>query len=149
MSAGDGASADLRALRLAAADARDDVDLMAEAVRRAEDAATSPTSSEASAQWRLEAAADAVLALEAQTAADALRRAQAEVHRLEAIVVRLVGFTRRNDPALRRLHGLRDAIRFPGDAESEAIRDQALRPWNLARAALLTDADAALPEVTP
>ena len=80
--------------------------------------------------WRLEAAADAVLALEAQTAADALRKAQAEVRRLEAIVVRLVGFTRRDDPSLRRLHGLRDAIRFPGDARAKrsATGTAALEP---------------------
>ncbi len=66
--------------------------------------------------------------MEAQTAADALRKAQAEVRRLEAVAVRLIGFMRRDDPALKRLGSLRDAIRFNGDSESETIRESALRP---------------------
>ena len=149
ITAEDGAQpADLRDLRRAVTDARDDVDLAAEAVRRAEEAATSPTSGESSALWRVEGAVDAVLAGRAQEAADALRKAQAEARRLEAVTTRLIGFCRRDHRDLRRLQSLRDAIRFNGDSESEAIRAAALAPWTAARSALLADPDFVLPEVS-
>ena len=148
VTAEDGAQpADMKNLRRDVADARDDVDIAAEALKRAEATASGPGNSESLALWRVEAAADAVLALEAETAADALRATRDQLRRLEAITVRLVNFMHRDHPALPRLGSLRDAIRFPGDNESEAIRNAALAPWNAARQALLMDADAAVPEV--
>ncbi len=153
---GSGRTLDLRELRRAEADARDDVALCREALTRAEAALVEPERAERYAREHLDEAADAVLAGDierVQAAVDEAHRAWTRslivASRLAAAVSPFTAsLTERNF----RNHYLGHGLTWPGpmneahDAITQA-KARVFGPWEAARAALLTDPDAALPAV--
>ncbi len=147
---------DLTGLRRAEADAADDVAIAAEAVHRAETALEDPERAERYAREHLDEAADAVLAGEidrAEAAVDEAHRAWTcsllVAQRLaQSVSPFTASQTERN---FRNFYGTR-ALSWPGpvNGADDAImqaKARVLGPWEAARAALLADPDAALPEV--
>jgi len=153
---GSGRTLDLRELRRAEADARDDVALCREALTRAEAALVEPGRAERYAREHLDEAADAVLAGEIER----VEAAVYEAHRAwtcsllvaQRLAAAVSPFTASQaERNFRNFYGVR-ALSWPGpvNGADDAITHAKARvvgPWETARAALLTDADAALPEV--
>ncbi len=147
---------ELKDLRRAEADARDDDALAAEALTRAEAALVEPERVERYAREHLDEAADAVLAGDierVEAAVDEAHRAWTcsllVAQRLAAAVSPFTASqTERN---FRNFYGTR-ALTWPGpvNAAHDAIthaKARVLGPWEAARAALLADAAALLPKV--
>jgi len=153
---GSGRTLDLRELRRAEADARDDVELCREALTRAEAALVEPERTERYAREHLDEAADAVLAGEidrAEAAVDEAHRAWTcsllVASRLAAAISPFTAsLTERNF----RNHYLGHGLTWPGpmnevhDAITQA-KARVLGPWEAALTALRTDPDAPLPQV--
>ncbi len=153
---GSGRTLDLRDLRRAEADARDDVELCREALTRAKAALVDPERAERYAREHLDEAADAVLAGQierAQAAVDEAHRAW--THSLivaSRLAAAISPFTASLNERNFRNHYLGHGLTWPGpmneahDAITQA-KARVVGPWEVARAALLADADAPLPEV--
>jgi len=153
---GSGRTLDLRELRRAEADARDDVELCREALTRAEASLVEPERAERYARESVDAVADAVLAGEierVEAAVDEAHRAWTcsllVAQRLAAAVTPFTGSQAERN--FRNFYITR-ALSWPGpvNGADDAIthaKARVLGPWEAARAALLTDADAALPEL--
>jgi len=153
---GSGRTLDLRELRRAEADARDDVELCREALTRAEAALVAPERAERYAREHLDEAADAVLAGEIERVEVAVYEAHRAwtcsllvAQRLAAAVSPFTASQAERN--FRNFYGVR-ALSWPGpvNGADDAIMQAKARvvgPWEAVRAALLTDPDAALPEL--
>ncbi len=141
---------DLRELRRAEADARDQVDIAAEALRRAEAATVAPERAERHLHEAIEVAADAVLAANFEVTYDAALAAARMMARLAWLAERMGEASDAYDGTAHRRAGdarcLNPRSTLPvaevNDAEAAARAE-----FDAARAALLTDADANLPEI--
>jgi len=146
----------LKDLRRAEADARDDVEIAAEAVHRAEAALEDPVRTERLTRERLDEAADTLLVGEierVEAAVDEAHRAWTCSLLVAQRVAAAVSFFTDSEDArnFRNSYGPR-ILTWPGpmneahDAITHA-KARVVGPWEAARAALLTDADAPLPQV--
>ncbi len=153
---GSGRTLDLRELRRAAADARDDVDLCREALTRAEAGLVDPERAERYAREHLDEAANAVLAGEIERVEAAVDEAhKAWTHSLivaSRLAAAVSPFTAsQTERNFRNSYGPR-VLTWPGPMNGahdaiEHAKARVVGPWEAARAALLVDPDAPLPRV--
>ncbi len=151
-----GRTLDLRELRRAEADAREDVEVAREALARAEASLEDPERDERRAREALDAAADAVIAGERERAQAAVDEAHKALTRARIVAARIADavlpFT--DSPAERYFRNghVSPVLTWPGAVSGswnaiEAAKKSVLAPWNAASAALRADPDAPLPEV--
>ncbi len=153
---GSGRTLDLRDLRRAVADARDDVDLCREALTRAEAGLVDPERAERYAREHLDETADAVLAGEidrAEAAVDEAHRAWTCSILVAARIAAAVSpFTTSLAERNFRNRYLGHGLTWPGpiseahDAITQA-KARVVGPWEAALTALRTDPNTPLPEV--
>jgi len=144
--------AELRALRQAETDARDDVEIAREIAGRAEAALTEAERSARYAADRVESAADGVVVASFAPALDAAECVGRQFGRLAfvAAIIAQSGDHWSGERTLLtgRAETLNAHFAFRGDTDAvAAARQEAQAPWHAARAALLADADAPLPRV--
>ena len=142
----------LRSLRQAETDARDDLEIAREVVARAEAVLVEVERAAKFAMKRIEAAADAVIVANFAPALDAAERAGREFGRL-AFAARIIASAGNNwngerTQLMATVDSLNAHFAFRGDpAAIASARHSGQVPWQIARDALLTNADAVLPEI--
>ena len=144
--------AELRALRQAETDARDDIEIAREIAGRAEAALTEAERSARYAADRVESAVDGVVVASFAPALDAAECVGRQFGRLAfvAAIIAQAGDHWSGERTLLtgRVETLNAHFAFRGDTDAvAAARQEAQAPWHAARAALLADADAPLPRV--
>lgn len=144
--------AELRALRQAETDARDDIEIAREIAGRAEAALTEAERSARYAADRVESAVDGVVVASFAPALDAAECVGRQFGRLAftAAFIAQSGDHWSGERTLLtgRVETLNAHFAFRGDTDAvAAARQEAQAPWHAARAALLADADAPLPGV--
>ncbi len=144
--------AELRALRQAETDARDDVEIARELAGRAEAALTEAERSARYAADKVESAAGAVMVACFAPALEAAERAGREFAHLAFAadaIARFADHWTGEQTQLRGLVGTMNAqFVYRNDAAAlEAAQEGASAPWRAAHAALLADANAPLPKV--
>ncbi len=153
---GSGRTLDLRELRRAEADARDDVALCREALTRAEAALVEPERAERYGREALDAAADSVLAGEIARVEAAVDEAHRNWTCSLLVAARIAAavspFTASQTERNFRNHFLGHGLTWPGPMNEahDAImhaKARVLGPWEAARAALCADPDTAVPEL--
>ena len=144
--------AELRALRQAETDARDDLEIAREIAGRAEAALTEAERSASYARDKVESAADAVMVACFAPALEAAERAGREFAHLAFAadaIARFADHWTGEQTQLRGLVGTMNAqfVYRNDGAALEAAQEGASAPWRAAHAALLGDPDAPLPRV--
>ena len=144
--------AELRALRLAETDARDDFEIAREVASSAEAVLAEAERSARYAADRVESAVDGVVVASFAPALDAAECVGRQFGRLAfvAAIIAQAGDHWSGERTLLtgRVETLNAHFAFRGDKDAvAAARQEAQAPWHAARAALLADADAPLPRV--
>jgi hypothetical protein len=144
--------AELRALRQAETDARDDVEIAREIAARAESALNEAERSARYAADKVASAAGAVVVACFAPALEAAERAGREFAHLAFAADAIAGFADHWTGEQTQLRGLVGTLNpqfvFRSDAAAlEAAQAGASAPWRAAHAALLSDANAPLPRV--
>ena len=144
--------AELRALRQAETDARDDFEIAREVASSAEAVLAEAELAARYAADKVESAVDGVVVASFAPALDAAECAGRQFGRLAfvAAIVAQAGDHWSGERTLLtgRVETLNAHFAFRGDTDAiAAARQEAQAPWEAARAALLTNANAALPEV--
>ncbi len=144
--------AELRALRQAETDARDDVEIARELAGRAEAALAEAERATRYAADRVESAVDGVVVASFAPAIEAAECVGRQFGRLAftAAIIAQAGNHWSGERTLLtgRVETLNAHFAFRGDtAAVAAARQEAQAPWHAARAALFRDADAPLPEL--
>lgn len=143
---------DLRAARQAAADAVDDLAIAREVSARADAAEVDAARSARYAAETVASAIDAVLAAAFPTAIEAAERAARHAAGLAYVAIELGSagnlFNGERNAMMSRAQALNPHIAFGRDGSAaDAARAAAAAPWHAARAALVIDPAAPLPEV--